>query len=162
MTERPSQLDVLKGMVTLVASRSTCKRGSNGAIIYDDKGVLVRSGYNGALSGQDHCEHPCSCGYFDNPISGQWHMDGCTFKKPCRISVHAEANAILWCAREGVRVAGMSMVTTTSPCYNCSQMIVQSGIKHVEYLRPYRMAEGVQLLWSSGVTVSGPPFEDTP
>lgn len=143
-------------MVALVATRSTCARGQNGAIVHDASGRVLMSGYNGALSGQEHCEHPCSCGH---PVTGgrdTWHLDGCTFKRPCKASVHAEANAILWCARRGQGVEGMSMVCTTAPCYQCAQMIAQSGITRVEYLKPYRLMEGIELLLASNVNVVGP------
>ena len=41
---------------------------------------------------------------------------------------HAEANAILNAARSGVRIKGCSLFVTKFPCFNCCQMIVQSGI----------------------------------
>jgi dCMP deaminase len=41
---------------------------------------------------------------------------------------HAEANAILNAARSGVRVRDCSIYVTKFPCFNCCQMIVQSGI----------------------------------
>jgi len=52
-------------------------------------------------------------------------------------AVHAEAAALLDCARHGVAVRGTSMFTTTFPCHECSRHIVAAGIKRVVYLEPY-------------------------
>ncbi len=41
---------------------------------------------------------------------------------------HAEANAILNAARSGVALKGCTIYVTKFPCFNCCQLIVQSGI----------------------------------
>lgn len=44
---------------------------------------------------------------------------------------HAELNAIVQCARNGVTPKGCTMYCTFSPCVQCSLAIIQSGIVEV-------------------------------
>jgi dCMP deaminase len=44
---------------------------------------------------------------------------------------HAEANAILNAARSGAPLKGCSIYVTKFPCFNCCQLIVQSGIASI-------------------------------
>jgi deoxycytidylate deaminase len=52
-------------------------------------------------------------------------------------AVHAEAAALLDCARHGVPTKGTQMFTTTFPCHECARHIVAAGVKRVVYLEPY-------------------------
>lgn len=52
-------------------------------------------------------------------------------------AVHGEMDAILTCARLGVRVDGKHLFVTTFPCHNCTRHIVAAGIKKVYYIEPY-------------------------
>ena len=45
--------------------------------------------------------------------------------------VHAELNALIQCARNGVSPIGCTMYSSFSPCVNCSIAIVQSGVDAV-------------------------------
>lgn len=106
--------------------RSTCSRLHVGVVIADHRGVILSSGYNGALSGMPHCNHE------DN--------------EPCRASVHAEGNAILWAARRGIALEGAQLYTTHEPCVECCKQIIQSGISIVYYGSPYLRNSGLELL----------------
>lgn len=50
------------------------------------------------------------------------------------ITVHAEANAIAYCARHGISTLGAEMYVTYPPCHDCAKLIVTSGFKSVYYL----------------------------
>jgi deoxycytidylate deaminase len=52
-------------------------------------------------------------------------------------AVHGEMDAILSCARLGVRVDGKHLFVTTFPCHNCTRHIIAAGIKKVYYIEPY-------------------------
>ena len=52
-------------------------------------------------------------------------------------AVHAEMDALLACARNGVRTVDATVFTTTFPCHNCTRHIIASGIKRVVYIEPY-------------------------
>jgi deoxycytidylate deaminase len=52
-------------------------------------------------------------------------------------AVHGEMDAILTCARLGIRVSGCYLYVTTFPCHNCTRHIIASGIRRVYYVEPY-------------------------
>ena len=52
--------------------------------------------------------------------------------------MHAEANAILQAAKNGVSIEGSELYTTASPCWNCFKLIANSGIRRIYYGEFYR------------------------
>lgn len=52
-------------------------------------------------------------------------------------AVHAEMEALLAAARNGVPVRNALLYTTTYPCHNCAKHIVAAGIREVVYIEPY-------------------------
>ncbi len=104
-----------------VASRSTCDRKNVGAVIVRDKTILS-TGYNGSIRGLAHCDEV-----------GHMMEDG-----HCVRTVHAEANAIVQAARNGVLIEGGSIYVTASPCWNCFQLIANAGIKCIYFGEFYR------------------------
>jgi dCMP deaminase len=106
--------------------RSTCSRLNVGAIIVHNDRVLS-TGYNGAPRGQKHCVHRDD--------------------RPCRVSVHAEVNALLF----ATYTQDSSLYVTHAPCYDCSKLIINAGIKDVTYSTKYRSLDGVDLLSSVGI-----------
>lgn len=52
-------------------------------------------------------------------------------------SVHAEMEALLSCARNGISCTGATLYSTTYPCHNCAKHIVAAGIHEVRYIEPY-------------------------
>jgi len=104
-----------------VASRSTCDRKHVGAVIVRDKTILS-TGYNGSIRGMAHCDE-----------AGHMMVDG-----HCVATIHAEANAIIQAARNGVRIDGAEIYVTASPCWNCFKMLANSGIKAIYYGEFYR------------------------
>ena len=56
----------------------------------------------------------------------------------CVATIHAEANAILQAARNGVRIEGADIYTTASPCWPCFKLIANAGIKRIVYGEFYR------------------------
>jgi len=104
-----------------VATRSTCDRKNVGAVIVREKSILS-TGYNGSLRGLPHCEevgHEMENGH-------------------CVRTIHAEANAIIQAARNGVRIEDAEIFVTASPCYNCFKMIANAGIKKIYFGEFYR------------------------
>lgn len=130
---RPSVDETMLAVAAAIARRSTCPRLQVGAVIADQRGVIVSTGYNGAPAGTPHCEHPLDI--------------------PCETASHAESNAILSAARRGVAVGGMTLWSTDSPCRHCAAAVIQAGIVEVVYARPYRADTGVRLLQQAGVLV---------
>ena len=104
-----------------VASRSTCDRKHVGAVIVRDKTILS-TGYNGSIRGMPHCDEV-----------GHMMEDG-----HCVATIHAEANAVIQAARNGVRIDGGEIYVTASPCWNCFKMLANSGVKAIYYGEFYR------------------------
>lgn len=149
---RPSLEDTLISIAFTVSERSTCSRRNNGAVIANEKGVIISTGYNGALSGLPHCDHECDC---MADISDRAHDEFCTANpnNGCTTAIHAEANAVYFAARNGVSTEGVSIFCTTEPCVKCAEAIVQSGITSVYYRQDYRSHAGIELLRAAGVEV---------
>jgi dCMP deaminase len=105
----------------VVSTRSTCDRKFVGAVIVRDKSILA-TGYNGSIRGLPHCDE-----------DGHLMEDG-----HCVRTVHAEANAIVQAARNGVRIDGASVYVTASPCWGCFRLIANAGMVRVYYGEFYR------------------------
>lgn len=124
-------------MAQVVSYRGTCSRASVGAVIARNNRV-ISMGYVGSPAGLPHCtETGCEIG----PEGG------------CITTVHAEANAICFAAKEGISVNGATLYVTLSPCLNCAKLIINSGITRLVYLEKYRDDSGIILLVKAGVTV---------
>lgn len=104
-----------------VSSRSTCDRKSVGAVIVRDKTILS-TGYNGSIRTLPHCSE---VGHM---------MEG----GHCVATIHAEANAIIQAAKNGVRIEDSTFYTTASPCWSCFKLIANAGIKKICYGEFYR------------------------
>ena len=105
----------------VAASRSTCDRKYVGAVIVRDKTILS-TGYNGSIRKLEHC------------FEAGHMMEG----GHCVATIHAEANAILQAAKNGVCIDGATLYTTASPCWNCFKMIANAGLKRICYGEFYR------------------------
>jgi len=104
-----------------VATRSTCDRKCVGAVIVRDKTILS-TGYNGSIRGMPHCDEA-------------GHM---IENDHCVATIHAEANAVLQAAKNGVRIEGSEIYITASPCWSCFKMMANAGIKKIYYGEFYR------------------------
>ena len=104
-----------------VATRSTCDRKHVGAVIVRDKTILS-TGYNGSIKGLTHCQD-ARCEMVDSH---------------CVRTSHAEANAIVQAAKNGVSIDKSEIYVTASPCYDCFKLIANAGIKKIYYEEFYR------------------------
>ena len=104
-----------------VATRSTCDRKYIGAVIVREKTILS-TGYNGSIKGLPHCDE-----------AGHEMVDD-----HCIRTTHAEANAIVQAAKNGVQINQSEIYVTASPCYNCFKLIANAGIKTIYYGEFYR------------------------
>ena len=113
-----------------VSKASYCERSKVGAILIKE-GNIISFGYNGTPRG------------FDNKCE----LDGITKREV----LHAESNAITKCAKVGGQALDSSLYVTVSPCYDCSKLIIQSGIKAVYFLEHYRDTKGLALLKQANI-----------
>lgn len=119
--ERASWDDYFMAIARQVSSRSTCDRKHVGAVVVREKMILT-TGYNGSIRGLAHCDD-----------AGHLLENG-----HCIRTVHAEANAIVQAARNGVRLEGGSIYVTASPCFGCFKLIANAGLVRVVYGEFYR------------------------
>lgn len=118
------------------AALSKAVRAKVGAVLVTQHGVIL-SGYNGTPTGLDN-----RCEYRD--------INGLITKPEV---VHAELNAVLKAAKEGVSCYGATIYVTLAPCVSCSAMLINAGITRLVYKQKYRDMQGVNLLINAGVIV---------
>lgn len=120
-------------MADIWSQNSYCKRRQVGALIVKDK-MIISDGYNGTPSGFENiCE------------------DDDNITKP--YVLHAEANAITKVAKSGNSSDGATLYVTSSPCLECSKLIIQAGIKRVVFTESYRLEDGINLLKRADIEV---------
>lgn len=108
-----------------IAQASYCERMKVGALIVKD-GNIISFGYNGTPKG------------FDNVCE----IDNITKREV----LHAESNAITKCARSTSSSEDATLYTTVAPCFECSKLILQSGIIRLVYKDEYRDTSGITML----------------
>ncbi|MEE4198626.1 MAG: dCMP deaminase family protein [Bacteroidales bacterium] len=113
-------------MAKIWAKNSYCIRRQVGALIVKGK-MIISDGYNGTPSGFENiCED-------ENNVTKPYVL-------------HAEANAITKVAKSNNSSEDATLYVTTSPCMECSKLIIQAGIKRVVFCDKYHNTEGLQLL----------------
>ena len=120
-------------MAKIWAKNSYCIRRQVGALIVKDK-MIISDGYNGTPSG------------FENVCEDENNKT-----KP--YVLHAEANAITKVAKSNNSSDDATLYVTTSPCMECSKLIIQSGIKRVVFCDKYHNIEGLQLLKRANIEI---------
>ena len=115
----------------VVATASSAVKKKVGAVLVKDRNI-ISMGYNGTPSGSDNtCED----------INGKTKPE----------VLHAESNAILKCASEGISTKGSTLYLTYSPCIDCSKLIMQANIKEVIFKEHYKDNSGLLLLKKAGI-----------
>lgn len=120
-------------MARIWSKNSYCIRRQVGALIVKDR-MIISDGYNGTPEG------------FENICEDENNKT-----KP--YVLHAEANAITKVAKSHNSSDGSTLYITTSPCVECSKLIIQSGIRRVVFCDNYHTDEGVKLLERAGIEV---------
>jgi dCMP deaminase len=134
----------------VVATRSTCQRKYVGAVLVRNRTILS-TGYNGSIRGMPHCTDV-----------GHMMEEG-----HCVATIHAEANAIIQAARNGVMIEGATNYVTASPCWSCFKQLANAGVQRIcygEFYRDERIFDvakkiGIELVHVGlpGVTLPGLP-----
>lgn len=181
---RPTWNEYFFEAVHAIAKRASCDRGHSGCVIVKDNQILV-TGYVGAPPGFDHCDevgHEMEerVRYIEpgivifNPTMSE--PSGYTFNENlrrfempksqhCIRTLHAEENAILQAARQGIALLGASMYCTMTPCRTCAMKIVRVGIVKVYAEFKYHAGNaseeifkraGIELYHKNGEVVSYP------
>lgn len=120
-------------MAGIWAQNSYCNRRKVGALLVKDK-MIISDGYNGTPSG------------FENECEDENN-------KTKSYVLHAEANAITKVAKSGNNSLGATLYVTSSPCLECSKLIIQAGISRVVFTESYRLEDGINLLKRAKIEV---------
>jgi dCMP deaminase len=108
-----------------LAKASKCVSKQVGAVIVKN-GRILSTGYNGTPPGYVNC-----CDHWDGKYTKEHHEWSQTYE------IHAEMNAIIWAAREGISIDGATIYVTLEPCSECSKNLIASGIKRIVYAQEY-------------------------
>lgn len=143
-----------------VSKLSYAERRKVGCIIVKDE-QIVSFGYNGTPHGFDNTCEEEQIRYYENPDHAQTLKDkgyecesGCCSKQVTKREVlHAESNALTKISKSTLSSEGADMYVTMSPCFDCSKLIIQSGISRVFYSEEYRDTSGIDLLEKAGIIV---------
>ena len=120
-------------MAEIWGTNSHCKRMQVGCLMVKNKSI-ISDGYNGSPSG------------FPNQCEDEGNTT-------LPYVLHAEANAITKLAKSTNSSDGSTVYITASPCFECSKLIIQSGIKRVVFKEIYRKTESLQFLYEAGIEV---------
>ena len=122
--------EVYMRMAEELAKRSTCTRLQVGTVVTDQQLENVLAiGYNGNARGL-----PNKC---DSAVPGSC---GC---------IHSEMNALV---KAPGNVRDKVVFISASPCVMCAKLMINSGVTHVFYRKPYRDPSGIEVLAQGGVT----------
>jgi dCMP deaminase len=120
-TKRASWDEYFMSIAQVVATRSTCPRKFVGSVLVRNRTILS-TGYNGSIRGMPHC-------------SDVGHM---MEEGHCVATIHAEANAIIQAAKNGVMIEGATCYVTASPCWSCFKQLANAGVNRICFGEFYR------------------------
>jgi dCMP deaminase len=144
---RPTWDEYFLSLLEPLGKRGTCDRGRSGAVIVSQGNTILATGYVGAPPGQPHCDevgHMMKTVIDDNGNQSQH----------CVRTLHAEENAMLQCAKDGIKIQGATIYCKMVPCYNCAMRIVRVGIKRVVAQKRYHADNmSLDLFKNAGVEI---------
>lgn len=114
---------------------STCARRQYMALILDDLGHILGTGYNGGPRGMPHCLNG-ACPRAQSDVPPRSVYDTC-------IAIHAEANALLHSDYTARRTGGCTLYVNGTPCFGCAKLIANGNIRRVVTFN-----EGIDELWT--------------
>ena len=120
-------------MAKVWGSLSEANRKKVGCLVVKNN-QIISDGFNGTPTG------------FDNTCEGE---DGETLPHV----LHAESNALTKLSRSTQSCEGATLYVTLSPCFECSKLIIQSGLKRVVCYEEYSDTTGIKLLQQAGINV---------
>lgn len=142
---RPTWDEYFLSLLEPLGRRGTCDRGRSGAVIVSQGKTILATGYVGSPPGQPHCDE---VGHLMRTIVDE---DG-NKSQHCVRTLHAEENAILQCAKDGIKIESATIYCKMVPCYNCAMRIVRVGIKRIVAQKRYHADKlSLELFRNAGV-----------
>jgi len=115
--ERISWDECFMRMAHIIADRSQDPSTQTGAMVVNDKNVLVGAGYNGWARGIKSEDLP-------------WEREGDFMDTKYAYVCHSEENAVY---NANNSTEGCKIYCTLFPCNECAKTLIQNGIKEVIY-----------------------------
>lgn len=131
---RPTLDDTMMDIAGILAQRGTCQKLKVGAVITDEDGRIIGSGYNGVPKGFAHCTDTACPG-----VGSPKGSDLCE-------AVHAEQNALLNC-RELHHARRIYI--THAPCMRCVKTLLNTPIQDIVFFSGDNMEGNALGLWVS-------------
>ena len=145
-----------------VSKLSYAERRKVGCVIVKDN-QIISVGYNGTPHVFNNTCEEDDNRFYENPdvaldlIEQGFTCDNGCCHKPNSITkrevLHAESNALMKIAKSTLTSKESVLYTTTSPCFECAKLIIQSGVSKVYYCEDYRDMSGIELLEKAGIIV---------
>lgn len=151
--------EVYMNIAEQIGQLSYAERKKVGCILVKD-GTIISHGYNGTPYGFDNQCETYKERFYDHPDGAEFLVDqgyelmegGIARKLVTKEEVlHAESNAISKVAKSSNSSDHADLYVTLSPCFECSKLIIQAGIKRVFYREAYRIKSGLDLLEKAGI-----------
>ena len=130
---------------------SNCSKHKVGAMIVKNNRI-ISNGLNGTPSGFINC-----CDKFHGidttvePGKTQ-HREWAE-----KFEIHAEMNAMLFAAKNGVSIDNSILYCSLEPCYNCLKHAVTSGVKEIYYANKHKYnletPEALELITTLGIKI---------
>lgn len=149
---RPTKDQWAVRLAYVTACRATCRRRQVGAVLLNERGHVLATGYNGVAAGQHHCSEIQTFDVGEGPMNLRPHLcpgaqspsgtnlDGCQ-------AIHAEQNALLQC-RDVYAIH--TCYVTTSPCMTCTKLLLNTTCERIVFVEEYSHTEARDLWVSAG------------
>jgi len=142
---RPTYDEWALQLAVHISLRSTCARRSVGAVLTNQRGHILSTGYNGRHAGAPHCNDYISDG------TQPWLCPGVNLPSGTGLdqceAIHAEQNALLQCTDVYEIHA---CYTTTSPCITCVKLLLNTSCRRIIFHELYSHAHAQQLWVAQG------------
>lgn len=139
---RPDWDEYFLSLLEPLSRRATCDRGRASAIIVSAQNTILTTGYVGSAPGDGHCDDDghLLVTVIDSEGNRSQH---------CVRTMHAEENAILQAAMDGIALRAATLYCRMTPCINCARRIVRVGIKRVVAQKRYHADEASRRLFKN-------------
>ncbi|XEC96781.1 cytidine/deoxycytidylate deaminase family protein [Paenibacillus tarimensis] len=118
----------------MASTRSRCSRRHVGAVLVQGK-KLLGTAYNGAPMGVPDCSEAGCMIVEEYELKLHEGHEQMVKKQRCIRTIHAEQNLLLFTDRADRE--GSTVYVTDQPCWTCSNMLANSGVKEIVYHRSY-------------------------
>jgi len=115
----------------VIADLSSCISRCVGAVLVRD-GMIISTGYNGTPKGVRNCSEGGCSRCSDATIASGEQLDKC-------LCLHAETNAVIQAAYNGISTQGAVLYCTVKPCLGCVKILINAGVRKVFYEQEYNV-----------------------